>query len=240
MMMDMDAAGSIEVRSRSARHASPLWIALGSVAAVRFCLSGREASRIATRCVQGRRFGLSGRGDRLPAVLLTSVVCSRGAQAFHRSNASLRTGYTHLFDGVSGGIDRRAAADFRERCRLGLHMGQTAGFAPGFVQANFVMLPQAAAFDFLLFALRNPQACPLLAVTAPGDPCAHNVAPGSNVCTDIPKYRVWRHGELADEVQGRGAGRLRGCGAGRQRSTAAAAPGLGLVASRRPRPSIAC
>ena len=63
-----------------------------------------------------------------------------------------------------------------------------------------MILPKAAAFDFLLFALRNPRPCPILAVTEPGDPCPHNVAPGANLCTDLPKYRVWRYGELAEEV----------------------------------------
>ena len=73
------------------------------------------------------------------------------------------------------------------------------GDPPG-LQANLVILPKAAAFDFLLFALRNPRPCPILAVTEPGDPCPHNVAPGANLCTDLPKYRVWRYGELAEEV----------------------------------------
>ena len=75
----------------------------------------------------------------------------------------------------------------------------TLGDAPG-LQANLVILHKAAAFDFLLFALRNPRPCPILAVTEPGDPCPHNVAPGANLCTDLPKYRVWRYGELAEEV----------------------------------------
>ena len=68
------------------------------------------------------------------------------------------------------------------------------------MQANLVMLPKAAAFDFLLFTLRNPRPCPILAVTDPGDPCPQSVAPGANLCTDLPKYRVWRYGELVEEV----------------------------------------
>lgn len=60
-------------------------------------------------------------------------------------------------------------------------------------------LPKAHAFDFLTFCLKNPKACPLLAVTEPGDPSPSAVATGANLATDVPKYRVWRDGELAEE-----------------------------------------
>lgn len=65
-------------------------------------------------------------------------------------------------------------------------------------QANMALLPKEDAFDFLLFFLRNPRACPLLAVTDPGIPCPHSVAPGSNLASDLPKYLVWRDGILTD------------------------------------------
>lgn len=61
------------------------------------------------------------------------------------------------------------------------------------------MVPKEAAFDFLLFALRNPKACPLLAVTDPGDPCPRGVAPSANLGSDLPKYLVWRDGVLTNE-----------------------------------------
>ena len=120
--------------------------------------------------------------------------------AFSESSASLRTGLTHGFGGLGGGVDRAPAAAFRAECRAQRHTGQTSGFAPGFVQANFVMLPRDAAFDFLLWALRNPKACPVLSVTAPGERCPENVAPGADLARDIPRYRVWRDGELAEEL----------------------------------------
>jgi uncharacterized protein YcsI (UPF0317 family) len=80
-------------------------------------------------------------------------------------------------------------ADVRAACRNGTHTGPTPGFAPGFVQANLVMLPKDWAFDFLLFCQRNPKPCPLLDVTEPGDPEPRHVAPGSNLATDLPGYR---------------------------------------------------
>ena len=115
------------------------------------------------------------------------------------SNSQLRTGYTHLFARESG-VDRSPAAEFRALCRSGAFTGQTSGSVPGFVQANFVALPREHAFDFLRFALRNPKACPLLEVTEPGDPVPRVVAPSADLRSDMPLYRVWRDGVLAEEV----------------------------------------
>jgi uncharacterized protein YcsI (UPF0317 family) len=67
------------------------------------------------------------------------------------------------------------------------------------VQANLVIVPRELAFDFLLFCQRNPKPCPLLDVTEPGCPEPRLVAPGADLRTDLPRYRVYRHGELVDE-----------------------------------------
>jgi uncharacterized protein YcsI (UPF0317 family) len=87
----------------------------------------------------------------------------------------------------------------RRLARSGELTGPTPGLAPGFVQANLVVVPRDLAFDFLLFCQRNPKPCPLLAVTEPGSPEPRFVAPGADLRTDLPRYRVWRHGELIDE-----------------------------------------
>jgi uncharacterized protein YcsI (UPF0317 family) len=71
--------------------------------------------------------------------------------------------------------------------------------AMGHVQANLVVVPRDLAFDFLLFCHRNPKPCPLLDVTEPGCPEPRLTAPGSDLRTDLPRYRVYRHGELVDE-----------------------------------------
>lgn len=89
--------------------------------------------------------------------------------------------------------------DVRVACRTGTLRSPTPGLAPGFVQANLVMLPRDWAYDFLLFCQRNPKPCPLLDVTEAGDPEPKLVAPGSDLRTDLPAYRVWRNGELIDE-----------------------------------------
>ena len=89
-----------------------------------------------------------------------------------------------------------APAEARRRYRDGL-AAPTSGQAPGFTQANLVVLPREWAFDMLLFAQRNPQPVPLLDVTDAGSPSTV-LAPGADLRTDLPRYRVWRDGELVD------------------------------------------
>jgi uncharacterized protein YcsI (UPF0317 family) len=93
----------------------------------------------------------------------------------------------------------QTAAEVRRLARLGQWNGPTAGLAPGYVQANLVVVPRDLAFDFLLFCQRNPKPCPLLDVTEPGSAEPRLVAPGADLRTDLPRYRVWKHGELAQE-----------------------------------------
>jgi uncharacterized protein YcsI (UPF0317 family) len=90
-------------------------------------------------------------------------------------------------------------ADVRRQARSGEHAAPTPGLALGHVQANLVVVPHELAFDFLLFCHRNPKPCPLLDVTEPGCPEPRLVAPGADLRTDLPRYRVWRHGELSEE-----------------------------------------
>ena len=90
-------------------------------------------------------------------------------------------------------------SEVRARARRGELTGPTPGLAPGYVQANLVVVPRALAFDFLLFCQRNPRPCPLLDVTDPGSPEPTVAAPGADVRTDAPRYRVYRDGQLIDE-----------------------------------------
>src|SRR5262245_46490684 len=99
-------------------------------------------------------------------------------------------------------IDRRSlltAEKMRLACRSGEFSEQTSGLAPGFAQANLVILPASLAGDFLLFWQRNPKPCPLLDVTEAGSPIPRRAAPGADLRTDLPRYRVWREGRLVDE-----------------------------------------
>ena len=46
----------------------------------------------------------------------------------------------------------------------------TCGISKGYAQANMIALPREYAYDFLLFAQRNPKPCPILDVLDPGSP----------------------------------------------------------------------
>ena len=87
----------------------------------------------------------------------------------------------------------------RKRIRSGAFDKPTGGQAPGFVQANLVVVPQAYAFDFLLFCQRNPKPCPLLEVVEAGSTEPKRLAPGADLRTDIPRYRIFRKGEMTEE-----------------------------------------
>jgi uncharacterized protein YcsI (UPF0317 family) len=91
------------------------------------------------------------------------------------------------------------ARGLRDAVRAGAHTGPTAGLAPGHTQANLVALPAADAFDFLRFCVQNPKPCPVLDVTDPGSPEPAQTAPGADLSTDVPRYRIWRDGELVAE-----------------------------------------
>lgn len=88
----------------------------------------------------------------------------------------------------------------RRAIRDGRHRGHTVGLAPGRVQGNLVILPQALATDFLRYCQRNPKPCPVLAVTEPGDPIVHDLGEDVDLRTDVPRYRIWRDGALEAEV----------------------------------------
>jgi uncharacterized protein YcsI (UPF0317 family) len=107
--------------------------------------------------------------------------------------------------GLNPRVDRSPARAFRAACRRGEFRQPTCGHAAGFVQANLVALPRELAFDFLLFCQRNPKPCPLLDVTEPGDPEPKRIAPGADLRTDVPKYRVFQRGELVAEVDDAGS-----------------------------------
>ena len=85
--------------------------------------------------------------------------------------------------------------------RAGKHLGPTAGLAPGYVQGNLAILPQKLAADFLRFCQLNPKSCPLIGMSAPGDWRVPALAEDLDIRTDLPRYRVWRHGELVAEPQ---------------------------------------
>ena len=62
-----------------------------------------------------------------------------------------------------------------------------------------MILPESEAADFKRFCELNPQPCPVLDITLPGSPVPEQAAPGADLRTDLPRYRVYEHGDLVDE-----------------------------------------
>lgn len=91
-------------------------------------------------------------------------------------------------------------AQLRSLIRTAEWKGPTSGLAPGYVQANLVMLPREDAFSFLLFCVRNPRPCPILDVLEPGQ-YEPRIAPGADLRRDLPKYRIYEKGILKSEVE---------------------------------------
>jgi uncharacterized protein YcsI (UPF0317 family) len=88
-------------------------------------------------------------------------------------------------------------AELRAGFRAGVS-GPTSGLAPGYRQANLLVVPADWAYDVLLFTERNPDPCPVLDVTDVGSR-ATTLADDADLRTDLPLYRVWRDGVLVDE-----------------------------------------
>lgn len=96
-------------------------------------------------------------------------------------------------------LDARSdAAAVRRAAREGRLTEHTSGLAAEHVQGNVVILPAALATDFLRYCQRNPKPCPLLAVSEPGEAVLPELGADLDIRSDVPRYRVWRRGELVD------------------------------------------
>ena len=92
-------------------------------------------------------------------------------------------------------------AQVRALIREGKFTGHTSGMCPGYAQANLAVLPRELAYDFLLFTQRNPKPCPILEVSDVGSRDLPFIAPGCDIARDIPRYRIYEHGELTGEYE---------------------------------------
>jgi uncharacterized protein YcsI (UPF0317 family) len=100
---------------------------------------------------------------------------------------------------IPSGREHLTGRDVRRLCREGVLDGSSAGYAPGFVQGNLVILAGDIAHDFLRFAQRNPKPCPIIGIGETGSPFMPQLGADLDIRTDLPRYRVWRNGELIDE-----------------------------------------
>src|SRR4029077_1929932 len=86
----------------------------------------------------------------------------------------------------------------RLACRAGMAT-TTAGVAGGFVQGNLAILPEKLAGSFHRFCQLNPKPCPIIGMSDVGDPRIPSLGIDLDIRTDLPRYRVWRDGEVVEE-----------------------------------------
>ena len=75
----------------------------------------------------------------------------------------------------------------------------TGALCPDYVKASLLILPSTYADDFLRFASWNPEIFPVLEVIRE-KPISSFLAPGANLCTALPRYRVFINGEVSEDV----------------------------------------
>jgi len=92
-----------------------------------------------------------------------------------------------------------AAQAARARIRSGAFTGPTSGLAPGMVQGNLAILPAESAGEFLQFCQQNPKPCPVIGMSAPGNPMLPMLGGDIDIRTDVPRYRLWRDGKVVEE-----------------------------------------
>ncbi len=88
-------------------------------------------------------------------------------------------------------------SEVRSLIRQEIVTENTSGMCAGYAQANLVVLPRDLAFDFLLFAQKNPYACPVLEVC--DGRYTEEIADRADIARDLPRYRVYEYGEMTGE-----------------------------------------
>ncbi|MFN0162357.1 MAG: putative hydro-lyase [Burkholderiales bacterium] len=90
--------------------------------------------------------------------------------------------------------------ELRRTIRARGFVNQTSGQCPGFTQGNLAVLPASMARDFRDYCAANPKPCPVIGVSAPGDPRVPRLGADLDIRTDIPAYCLWRNGEYEREL----------------------------------------
>src|SRR3977135_3537361 len=96
--------------------------------------------------------------------------------------------------------DERVLPSLQARldCRAGMAT-TTAGVANGYVQGNLAILPEKLAAAFHRFCQLNPKPCPIIGMSDVGNPGIPALGIDLDIRTDLPRYRVWREGEVVEE-----------------------------------------
>jgi uncharacterized protein YcsI (UPF0317 family) len=111
----------------------------------------------------------------------------------------IEKGQSALKDRPHSELARLKPRELREAIRRGEWTQRMHGLGVGYTMSNLAILPSEFAYDFLLFCQRNPLPCPVMEVTDAGSPVPRQYAPGADLRTDLPRYRVFEHGQMVDE-----------------------------------------
>jgi len=95
-------------------------------------------------------------------------------------------------------VNAKEPHEVRAAIRSGAYRGPTAGIAPEFVQTNLVIVPSDSAADMADLCARNPVPCALVETLGPGH-FHPQCAPGADIRTDLPLYRIYRKGLLLEK-----------------------------------------
>lgn len=96
-------------------------------------------------------------------------------------------------------VGRLTPEEYRQMVRKGEWTGSSMEACLGWALSDVIIVPREYAFDFFLFAQRNPQILPLIEVTDPGSPLPAAIAAAADIRTDLPRYQIFKDGELAAE-----------------------------------------
>lgn len=89
----------------------------------------------------------------------------------------------------------------RQAIRAGAYQGHTAGLGKGYLQVNIVILPVEYALAFARFCTDNRKACPLISISAVGDPIMSTLGATIDIRTDVPAYHIYEKGQLIETRQ---------------------------------------
>jgi len=100
---------------------------------------------------------------------------------------------------MTDSLEGKTPAQIRQLCRAGAWTGMTNGAAPDQYQANLAIVPLRWAEAFRRFCECNPAPCPIIDMTAPGEPEPRHAAPGADIRTDLPRYQHLVDGVVREE-----------------------------------------
>ena len=87
-------------------------------------------------------------------------------------------------------------SEIRERIRSNQYQANTSGLMPNLIQGNVVVLPEQYANEFIDYCNKNPKPCPIIGVTAAGNPALPELGTDIDIRSDVPEYNIYKAGRF--------------------------------------------